>query len=149
METTTIAINDKEYHLLLNGTALFNCYDHFGYDKNIVDLIEPNTSEAFAALAWIFSALSIQGEMYRRYQGMDKGEYLEPSKAMSIIMPYDVPRIKLAVKATVRAGFVREHEGTGASDPWLAEIEKKTAKSAVQNIIEQLVKFSGFLSRKE
>ena len=138
MELTTIRINDKEYHLLCNGTALFNCYDHFGYDKEIISLIEPNTQAGFDATMYILSVLSIQGEMYRRYQGMDKGCYLEYAKALSEIMPYDVARIKLALKDAIRAGFVRRHEDNGPSDPWLEVIEKKTALSDVQNIIERL-----------
>lgn len=146
MELTTIQINDKEYHLLCNGTALFSCYDHFGYDKDIISLIEPNTQAGFDAAMYILSALSIQGEMYRRYQGMDKGYYLEYKVALTEIMPYDVARIKLAIEHAIRAGFVRRHEDNGPRDPWLEEIEKKTAISAVQNIIGRLSRLSVFRS---
>lgn len=82
MKLVQYQIDDKEYYLLLNGTALFNFYDKFGSDAEILGVLAgENERDAFRAAVWMLSEFSVQGELYRRSQGMDAGEYLRESQA--------------------------------------------------------------------
>lgn len=150
MNLTKYELDGKEYHLLLNGEALFDCYEHFGYDRDFLDLIGDDSKEGFAAAAWMLSTFSMQGEMYRRWQGEDRGAYLREAQARSILTPADLPGLKLALMETIRAGFIRKHEAEDSVDPWLQEIsQKKTKESAAQSICALLRRFSGSAQKKE
>jgi hypothetical protein len=126
MKLTTCKLNGKEYHLLLNGTALFDFYDRFGADKDMVELL---TSEdyktSFDTTIWLLAELSLQGELYRRSRGEDKGPIIPVRQAALEVLPADLPGLKLALTEAIRAGFVREHQGEEDYDPWLAELDQK------------------------
>lgn len=126
MKLTTFEMNGKKYHLLLNGTALFNFYDRFGSDADLIGaLTEDDEKKAFISSIWMLSEFSVQGELYRRSQGMDKGVYIRAEQAALEVTPADIPRLKMALAATIKAGFRRDHQADEDYDPWLAEINQK------------------------
>lgn len=150
MNLTKYVLDGKEYHLLLNGEALFDCYEHFGYEKDFLDLIGSDGKDGFAAAAWMLSTFSMQGEMYRRWQGEDRGSYLREAQARAILTPADLPGLKLALMETIKAGFIRKHEGNASVDPWLQELsQKKTKESLVRSIFALPRKFSASAQKKE
>ena len=144
MKLIEYALDGKVYHLLLNGTALFNCYDRFGTEKNLLDLIQDDNKESYAAATWMLAEFSRQGELYRRYIGEDPAPFLDPAQAATIVTPADIAGVKFALVDAIRVGFSRQHEDEAGYDPFLREIEqKKTPESHVRNIFGYLQKFLG------
>lgn len=144
MKLIEYALDGKIYHLLLNGTALFNCYDRFGQEKNLLDLIQDDTKESYSAATWMLAEFSRQGELYRRYLGEDPAPFLDPAQAATIVTPADIAGVKFALVDAFRVGFARQHQSDEGFDPWLHEIEqKKTPESRVRSIFGYLQKFLG------
>lgn len=138
MDMTTYALHGTEYHLLLNGMALFDCYEHFGREKSLTELIEGEDRDAYQALVWMLCCFSLQGELARRYAGLDKGAYLEYGRTLTELTPKDIPMAKAAVLRTIVSGF-RHPEGRDEVDVFLAEIEsKKKQASPGGNIFTRL-----------
>lgn len=148
MKLIEYALDGKVYHLLLNGTALFNCYDRFGRDKSLLDLITGDDRESHEAAVFMLAEFSLQGELYRRFQGEDRGPVLQAAQAACMLKPVDMPGLRIALAQTIRSAFQREHQ-SGSFDPYLAEIDqKKTPELHVRNICGYLQKYLGSQSRK-
>lgn len=144
MNLTKYVLDGKEYHLLLNGEALFDCYEHFGYEKDLLDLIGADGKDGFAAAAWMLATFSMQGELYRRWQGEDRGSYLSESQARVLLKPADIPTLRAVLIDTIMDGFNRKHPDDGPVDPWLNELtQKKTKESAARNIFAWSQKLLG------
>lgn len=127
MRTVTFALEGREYHLLLNGAALFNIYDYFGPDVHITDLIQEPGREGFGNLCWLFGELGQQGELYRRYQGYDPQPIPDAGELEVTLRPLDAIRAKRALMEAIAAGFLREEgEAPKEIDKGLLELEKKT-----------------------
>lgn len=135
MTLTTFTLDDKSYHLLLNGEALFDCFERFGQDRSLLELLEAEGREGYAVETFMLATFSMQGEMYRRWQGEDRGSYLSEAQARVLLTPADIPRLRAALIDTIVAGFDRKHPDDGPVDPWLQELtQKKTKESVVRNI---------------
>ena len=92
----------------------------------------------------MLATFSMQGEMYRRWQGEDRGPYLREAQARAILTPADLPGLKIALTETIRAGFIRKHEDDGPVDPWLNELtQKKTKEPAARSIFAWSQKLLG------
>lgn len=135
----------EEYHLYFNGSALFNAYARFGFDKNILDVIEPMDKAGFEATVWMLCELSTQGELYRRFLGYTPQPRLIYAKTLVQIQPKELPEVKQAVIAALNEGFAREAEES--YDPWLAELEsqKKNKTSQKRSISACLRRAWGYL----
>lgn len=118
----------KSYSLYLSGLGLYECYDHFGGDKSLIELIEGEGKETYQAAIWMLCEFSKQGELYRRYMGEEPEEYLKLGQVMALAQPWEYPEIKTAVTMTIYEGFKREHPGQEDTDPWLAEFEAEKSK---------------------
>lgn len=119
--------NGDTYHLLLNGAALFDIYDQFGDDVSVFDPINGKGRESFEATCWYLEELAIQGELYRRKLGYDKGPVPSADMFLLELSPLDVPRARAAVRMAIQAGFAREEsEPPKEIDKGLLELEKKT-----------------------
>ena len=144
MQLNKFTLDGKEYHLLLNGEALFDCYEHFGYEKDLLDLIGADGKDGFASAAWMLATFSMQGEMYRRWQGEDRGPYPREAQAKAILTPAHLPGLKSALTETIRARINRKHEGDRPVEPWLNEhTEKKTKEPAARSIFAWSQKLLG------
>lgn len=130
MKLTTIELEHREYYLLLNGEALFSCYDHFGQDCDLSDIIASFDKDGFQDMVWMLTEFATQGELYRRYQGFDPQPLLKESDARLLITPKDIIPLKVALEATLRSGFTREHTGEDDQDVYLSEIARKKARAA-------------------
>lgn len=129
MRLTPFEFNGGTYHLLLNGAAMFDIYDQFGSEGSITDHIEGNSREAFEAVCWYLEELSIQGELFRRRQGMDRGATLDKNVLEVELSPLDFPKAKAAVQRALYAGFFREEtEPPKEIDKGLQELEKKNGR---------------------
>lgn len=151
MKLTTYSLNGKEYRLLVNGTALFDFYDRFGKDADMSEMLANDDHKlAFEAAIWMLAEFSLQGELYRRSQGEDRGSIISVRQAELEVLPADIPSLKLALMETIRAGFMREHRSDDGYDPWLAELnQKKTMDYLGPGISAFLRKFLGLAREKE
>lgn len=128
MKLITYELNGKQLYLLLNGEALFDCYDKLGREKSLLEHLEAEDKAGFENMVWMLCELAMQGELYRRYQGEDRGPILTYGQAITEILPTDIPQLKLALSAAIRNGFLRENPSDEDQDPWLAEIDQKKKK---------------------
>lgn len=127
MRLTPFEFNGETYHLLLNGAAMFNIYDRFGYDISAGEPIKGNSRDAFEAVCWYLEELATQGELYRRRQGFEKQDIPGEELFQVELMPLDVPRAKAAIRTAICAGFFQEEtEKPKEIDKGLMELEKKT-----------------------
>lgn len=128
MKTTEFELNGQMYHLCLNGAALFDIYEKYGSKGSVTDPIRGNGKKSFSAVCWYLSKLCEQGELVRRYQGMDHGPFPSESQFRLMLAPPDVVRAKQAIEAAVRQGFAREEKPERKEvDLGLLELQKKTA----------------------
>ena len=75
MKEVTVRVAGQEIPLYYNGYAMYAVRDLLGEEK-IYDVLAQDTPEAFEKTCEIASILATQGELYRRYIGMDKGRIL-------------------------------------------------------------------------
>lgn len=144
MQLNKFTLDGKEYHLLLNGEALFDCYERFGQDKGLLDLLETDGRNGYEVIAFFLATFSMQGELYRRWQGEDRGSYLSESQARVLLKPADIPTLRAVLIDTIMDGFKRKHPDDGPVDPWLNELtQKKTKESATRNIFAWSQKLLG------
>lgn len=127
MKTTAFELNGQTWHLCLNGSALFDLYDRNGTEGSILDPIWGNDKASFDATCHMLALLAQQGELVRRYQGLDKGPLATEQQFRATLMPLDVIRARRALEQAVLRGFGREHKPEEERiDLGLLEIEKKT-----------------------
>lgn len=130
MKLTTFNLDHREYHLLLNGEALFDCYDHFGKDCSLADVVAASDKNGYQDMVWMLVEFATQGELYRRYQGFDPQPFLREQEARLLLKPTDIFALKAALEETLRYGFAREHYDQDGEDVYLEEIERKKAPAA-------------------
>ena len=133
MKTTPFELHGREYHLCMNGAALFDIYDKFGSAGSVTDPIEGIDRKSFDATCWMLYKLSEQGAMVRRYQGHERAPYLREGELRATLTPAETIRAKEAIKTAVRNGFAMEvpKEEPEEEDLWLRELEAQDGKKAI------------------
>lgn len=131
MKTFPYELDEHTFYLCLNGQALFDAYDKFGYEGFITKHIEGTSKESFENVCWLLSKLAEQGELVRRWQGLDRGPIVPPEYFKAHIKPLDVAGAKDAIREAVALGFSHEEEREKRDrDLGLEELaQKKTTKS--------------------
>ena len=126
MKLCKIDINGQTFRLCLNGAALFDIYDKFGTKGFVTDPIEGHTRKAFNATCWMFAKLAEQGELVRRWQGLDRGPIAPEQYFRVNLKPLEVSDAKKAIREAIALGFAREEEEKRERDLFLEELQKKT-----------------------
>lgn len=128
MRTIPFSLRGVTYHLLLNGAALFDLYDKFGDKGSISDHLQGNGREAFDNTCFFLEKLAEQGELWRRYMGLDHGPLPTAELFQIALSPLEATAAKGAVMEAILSGFAREEAESGkAVDKGLLELQKKTA----------------------
>lgn len=128
MKTVDLEIQGRTLHLFLNGAALFDYYETFGSDQEIVERIAGESRASFRATCWVLWKLSEQGELARRLQGHDREDYWTAAQLAVVMDPLDVTRARRAIGRAVQLGFAMEHPPRREyEDLGLMELQKKTA----------------------
>lgn len=121
----------QTYHLLCNAAALFDAYDHFGTQGEILDHITGTTRESFNATCWLLVKLAQQGELLRRYQGEDPSPMLTYEQAVKCLSPVDLVQARGCIREAFSAGFDREEAPEDEEiDLGLLELQKKTGSGS-------------------
>lgn len=128
MKTIPFEVAGHTFHLCLNGQALFDAYDKFGNDEFITKHIEGMSKKSFESVCWLLSKLAEQGELVRRWQGLDRGPIAPVEYFRANLTPHDVNRAKEALLEAVAAGFSREEREKGTRDYYAELAQKKTEK---------------------
>lgn len=115
----------RTFHLCLNGQALFDAYEKFGYDEFLTKHIEGVSKESFDALCWLLFKLSEQGELVRRWQGFDHGSIAPEQFFRANLKPLEIQAAKDAVLRAVLLGFECEEKSKRRRDVFEEEFRKK------------------------
>ena len=63
MKTIPYELNGHTFYLCLNGQALFDAYDKFGYEDFLTQHIEGKDKQSFDNTCWLLAKLAEQGEL--------------------------------------------------------------------------------------
>lgn len=130
MKTIPYELNGHTFYLCLNGQALFDAYDKFGYEGFLTKHIEGKDKKSFENTCWLLAKLAEQGELVRRWQGLDRGPIVPVEYFRAHLRPLDVAGAKDAIREAITLGFSREEERERlVRDLGLEELQKKTAKA--------------------
>lgn len=130
MKTFPYELDGHTFYLCLNGQALFDAYDKFGYEGFLTKHIEGKDKQSFENTCWLLAKLAEQGELVRRWQGLERGPIVPVEYFRAHLRPLDVASAKDAIRETITLGFSREEERERlVRDLGLEELQKKTAKA--------------------
>lgn len=101
-------LGDMCLHLCMNGAALFDIYDRFGRQGQVLDHISGTDSESFVNTCWMLCKLAEQGELARRWMGHRPSPIVHERQLRAMLSAPDVPRAKDAIAQAVRLGFAME-----------------------------------------
>ena len=128
MNTVDFDWNGQTLHLLLNGTALFDIFDRYRSDAEILELIDGSDKKSYLNTCWILYKLAEQGELARRFLGHDHERYPTAERLAALTMPLEVPKARRAITRAVKLGFGMLHPEDPDSefvDLGLLELQKK------------------------
>ncbi len=127
MREVPFSFRGRTYHLLLNGAALFALYDRFGTEGDLLDPLQGRGRESFEALCDFLQILAEEGELYRRWRGLDIQEIPSAEMFRLELRPMDAVEARRAVIQAVQEGFRREEAPPSTEvDVGLLELQKKT-----------------------
>lgn len=127
MKEVTVRVAGQEIPLYYNGYAMYAVRDLLGEEK-IYDVLAQDTPEAFEKTCEIASILATQGELYRRYIGMDKGRILSAQVLRLILRPVDMVALRKAIMDAFVAGMQAEQPEDADVDLGLQELDAKKSK---------------------
>ena len=110
MKTFPYELDGHTFYLCLNGQALFDAYDKFGYEEFITKHIEGQSKASFENTCWLLAKLTEQGELVRRWQGLERGPIAPVEYFRAHLRPLDVAGAKDAIREAIALGFAREEE---------------------------------------
>lgn len=153
MRTVAFELDGRTWHLLMNGAAYYDILEKYGTEADsILDHIRPNDKAGLEATCWFLAKLAEQGELWRRYQGLENGPFLAAQRARAVMMLADVERAKLAIAEAVALGFARETKDPEPEyvDKTLHALKKKegAAAPAAPSICRRLLNFLASLFRR-
>ena len=128
MNTVDFDWNGQTLHLLLNGTALFDIFDRYRSDAEILELIDGSDKKSYLNTCWILYKLAEQGELARRFLGHDHERYPTAERLAALTMPLEVPKARRAISRALKLGFGMLHPENPDSefvDLGLLELQKK------------------------
>lgn len=130
MKTFPYELDGHKFYLCLNGQALFDAYEKFGYEGFLTKHSEGKDKQSFENTCWLLAKLAEQGELVRRWQGLDRGPIVPVEYFRAHLRPLDVAGAKDAIREALSLGFSREEEREKrVRDLGLEELQKKTAKA--------------------
>lgn len=134
MRKTEWKLKGHTFTLCLNAAALTDIYDRFGTEKDIPDLYRGSDKASFDALCWLLWKLSEQGELVRRWEGLDRRPIVPESYFRVNMTPFDALDARRALSAVYEQAFRREHDEDDEEeevDLILQELQKKNENLAL------------------
>lgn len=113
-----------------------------------VSMISQPTSAGFEAICWGISALSTQGELWRRYLGEEEKPLYKPEEVALLLEPSQIAEARGMLMAAIIRGVSPRGEEKGEVDEVLQALQKKNGKSLTRGRYLALAGYIG-LSMKE
>lgn len=152
MNTVDFDWNGQTLHLLLNGAALFDIFDRYGSDAEILTLIDGSDKKSYLNTCWLLYKLAEQGELARRFFGHAHERYPTAERLAALLMPLEVPKARRAITRAVKLGFGMLHPEDPENefvDLGLLELQKKTgSRRTGSSIFRRLRSFFTCLLRR-
>lgn len=129
MKAVKINLAGRERYLVFTVEAMFQIQEEFGGTRELMEAIQGNGREGFAAACRAAAILSEQGELARRAMGYDPVPVTDAATIGTTMSPCEITALKMAVPSAISLGFGREIEAdSGEVDMGLAELneQKKT-----------------------
>ena len=117
---------ESEYWLVYTADAYFELNERYGAD--FLEEIRPATREAWNIAVGCICVLAREGELCRRFMGLDPTPFLDEETVRRTVLPDGISNVKKAVFDTFICGMHIdvESEGNEPVDIRLMEYEKKT-----------------------
>ena len=116
-------INFDDYTFLYNADAHFKAMER--YPEGFFQTIIGGDLAGFNAVCWGLAETSMQGEMYRRFQGQDKKDYLTEAKVRNMLTLPEMPEAVKVLMDAINKGMRVQDDGEEI-DEVLMELQKKT-----------------------
>ena len=129
MKAVKLPLAGRERYLCFTVEAMFQLQDLYGDSNNLMELIQANTREGFAAACKAAEVLAEQGELARRSLGYDPEPMVSAEAIAATTSPSDIVTLKLLIPRVISLGYGREVEPENNEvDLGLAELseQKKT-----------------------
>ena len=120
----------QKYSLCLNAAALYDIYEKFGTEKDILEIVSGTGAEGFSALCWVLAKLNEQGVAVKRYLERSAEKPLSEVEWKILLSPHDAVLAKEKIAEAVIRAFTRNIPDDEEIDLGLLELEKKTEKPA-------------------
>lgn len=117
MRHIDLDFNGRTYALSFTAEALFQCFDRFGPDADLLEAshcLEP-TAEGWRNCCWLAALMASQGELQRRALGYDPQPMVTMEELRTGFMAAENTDLRLAVRLALEQGFRRDipaEEGT-------------------------------------
>lgn len=142
MRLTNFEFNGTNYSLCLNAAALFDAYDKFGTDRDLLEVVSSNTAESFGDLCWVLAKLNEQGVAVKRYLERSAEKPLTELEWKILLSPQDAIEAKEKVAEAIIRAFARNIPDDEEIDLGLLELEKSKKKRApVSALLARLQSF--------
>lgn len=129
MKAVKLNLVDRERYLCFTVEAMFQLQELYGGSSELLELVQKNTREGFAAACQAAAVLAEQGELVRRSLGYDPEPMVSAEAIAATTAPVDIAKLKLAIPAAISLGYGREVKPENDEvDLGLAELneQKKT-----------------------
>ena len=112
MKQTPFEFQGRTYQLSFTAAALFQIYDKYGMDG---DILAPthfmdNTHDGLTATCWLGALLAAQGELQRRYMGEDSQPMLSAEELRRFITPAEITALRTAIHRAAIQGLRRDNQ---------------------------------------
>ena len=127
MERMALAvINGKARYLHMSVEVLFDVYDKYGSVEKALEIMQPDTKEAFEVLCFLAVEMANSAELYRRSAGYDHSPFIEEKDISIHMSPATYMALKESVCQAITMGFKQEQTSEDEEqDLGLAELRKK------------------------
>lgn len=122
-------VNFEDYTFLYNADAHFKAMER--YPEGFFATILQNDIDGFNAVCWGLAEMSMQGELFRRFQGEDKKEYLTEAKVRNSLTIPDMPEAVRILIEAINKGM-KTGDDDEEIDEVLMELQKKTGTSLTE-----------------
>lgn len=129
MKAVKFDLLGRTRYLSYTVEAMFRLQEEFGGVAELLDAVQDNSRDGFAAACKTAAILAEQGELGRRSLGYDPEPMVGADVLAATLTPGDMAALKLAIPAAISLGFGREVEPENNEvDLYLAELnaQKKT-----------------------
>ena len=140
MKQTPFEFQGRTYPLSFTAAALFQIYDKYGMDD---DILAPthfmdNTHDGLTATCWLGALLASQGELQRRYMGEDPQPMLSAEELRRFITPAEITALRTAIHKAAIQGLRRDNQPDDEAEVDAVLAEKAAAQKKTKALADSV-----------